>query len=284
MRTIAVTQDLTMTLGDRRYRAERDWAKLPGDDRFGFISDLAVDSEGRVYVAQRTDPPILVFDPAGAFLGAWGDGEIVDPHGLFMAPDDRLFVVDRDAHQVLVFDCDGRRQLSLCERHAPRHGAPFNHPTDAAVAPDGEIYVTDGYGNTMVHRFAADGRHIASWGRPGSDPGTFSTPHAIWIDPAGRVLVADRENNRIQIFDRSGRFLYAWGGFYHPMDIWADAAGAIYVTDQVPRLYRLAADGTVTGRCRGAVNGAHGIWGDTKGHLFLAELPPGRITRLVPMD
>ena len=206
---------LVVVMGDRRYRVERPWGELPHDTRLAALSQLAVDSHGRVYAYQRADPPVVVFEPTGAFRAAWGHGLIADAHGIFISADDRVFLVDRDAHQVLIFTTGGDPLGALGTRNATRFQAPFNHPTDVAVAPDGEIYVSDGYGNSAVHRFSASGEHMTSWGRPGSGPGEFTTPHAIWVDRADRVLVADRENNRVQLFDRDGRFIEAWGDFYH---------------------------------------------------------------------
>ena len=165
------------------------------------------------------------------------------------------------------------------ERHRPRFGAPFNHPTDVAVAPSGDIYVSDGYGNAHVHRFAADGRHLQSWGGIGTGPGEFSTPHGVWVTGDGRVLVSDRENNRIQIFTPDGAYLGEWGDLYHPMDIWGDADGTIYVTDQAPRIVAYAPDGTVLGRAKTVATISHGIWGDPAGNLFCCEAN-GRMTKL----
>jgi peptidylglycine monooxygenase len=204
----------------------------------------------------------------------------VDVHGVSATADGRVVVVDRDAHQVLIHDIEGRRRLALGERHRPSVGAPFSHPTSAAIAPDGDIYVSDGYGNSVVHRFGADGKLKSTWGGRGTGPGQFTTPHAVWIDPRDRVLVADRENNRVQIFDRNGKYLTEWRDFYHPMAIYGDARGMIFVTDQIPRISMLSFDGELVGRCRGAINGAHGMSGDAMGNFYLSELPPEKITRL----
>jgi sugar lactone lactonase YvrE len=140
-----------------------------------------------VYVFQRAEPPVLAFAPSGALRGGLAEGRIADAHGIAITPDDRLLLVDRDAHQVLILTTDGEILATLGERHRPRPGAPFNHPTDAAVADDGESYVADGYGNSMVHRFSADGRHLQSFGGPGTGPGEFTTPHAVWVDRSNRV-------------------------------------------------------------------------------------------------
>jgi sugar lactone lactonase YvrE len=274
------TEEQIVVLGTRRYRVDTPWGVLPSGHEFGLISQLAVDREANVYVLQRTHPAIAVFEPSGKFLRYWEHVHIMDGHGIAITPDDRLIVVDRDAHHVLFFDTSGKLLQTLGERNRPHFGKPFNHPTDVSVAGDGEIYVADGYGNSMVHRFAADGTLKSSWGSPGDGPGQFTTPHAIWVDRLDRVLVVDRENNRVQIFDREGYYLSAWTDFFHPMDLYEDDRGMVYVTDQVPRLSMLAAEGRLAGRARPALNGAHGIWGDHRGNLFLAEMIPSRITKL----
>ena len=271
----------TVLLGDRRYAVHRKWARLPAGESFGFLSDLAVDSEGYLHVAQRgTDRPVLVFARDGKLLGSWGEGQLAEPHYITAGNDGSMLVADRDAHQVLRFDRHGKLVQALGKRHWPSLDAPFNHPTAAAEASDGEIYVADGYGNSSVHRFAADGSLIRTWGGQGSGPGAFTTPHAFAVDRRGRVLVGDRENNRVQIFDRTGEYIAEWGDFYHPMQIWIDDRDLVFVTDQIPRISLLTLDGKLVGRCRGAINGAHGLAGDAEGNLYLSELPPQEITKL----
>ena len=271
---------LVVLLGDRHYKVKRPWGELPANSSFGFISQLALDSAGRVYVFQRGQPPVLVFEPTGNFSSAWGDDYIVDAHGIFISPSDQVFLVDRDSHQILIFTIDGNLIGSLGERNVPHFQAPFNHPTDVAVARDGDIYVSDGYGNSTVHRFSSTGEYKQTWGRPGVGPGEFSTPHAICVDQRQRVLVVDRENNRVQIFDREGKYLDEWGDFYHPMDIYEDRSGMIYVTDQIPRLSMMSPEGELLGRCRPVLNMPHGISGNDQGDLFLSEMNPSRVTKL----
>jgi peptidylglycine monooxygenase len=248
----------------------------------GGVSDVAVDSHDRVYLYQRTDPPVIVFDGSGAYVTSWGTGTISDAHGIFCTPDDRIVVADRDAHQILGFDVNGNLLFALGERHAPQFQAPFNHPADVAVNANGDIYVADGYANSTVHVFSSTGELKRTWGRPGTGPGEFTTPHAVRTHPDGRVLVCDRENHRLQVFTPEGEFLAAWGDFFRPMDVYVDVQGFIYVTDQVPRLSMLAPDGTLMGRCRPVLNGAHGIFGDSQGNFYLAEVAPeSRLTKLV---
>ncbi len=266
--------DLVVTLGGQNYAVECPWGRLPGDQVFGPVSQLAVDSHGRVYVFQRSNPPLLVFDRDGTLVDSWGEGEFSDAHGIFITRDDLVLLVDRDAHQILACELSGAVRFRLGQRHRPQFNAPFNHPTDIAQAPNGDYYVSDGYGNSQVHCFTADGTFRFSWGRPGDGPGEFTTPHAVWVDPAERVLVADRENNRVQLFDLEGRFLEAWPDFFHPMDIYADSDGNVFVTDQIPRLSMLSPDGALIGRCRPVRFGAHGVGGDADGNLYLAEAAP----------
>jgi len=266
---------LHVALGARRYAVVPQWNRVP----LGHVRQLALDRAGYVYAFQRTGSPIVVLTPDGELAGSWGAGQISDPHGIFIAADDRVLLVDRDAHQVMIFDTSGRLQATLGERHRPRFGLPFNHPTDVAVAPSGEIYVCDGYGNAHVHCFSADGLHRRSWGGIGTGPGQFSTPHGIWVTDDGRVLVADRENNRVQLFTGDGAYLGEWGDLYHPMDIYGDADGTIFVTDQAPRIIAFSPEGKVLGRCKGVGIYSHGIWGDAADNLFLCE-HTGMITKL----
>lgn len=276
---------LTVALGTTLFEVERPWGSLPDGLSWGLITDVAVDSADNLYVYQRYDilaeptgPAVTVLDREGRYVRHWGEELIVDAHMLCISPDDRVFLVDRDAHQIVVCDKAGVVLFNIGERHRPN--MPFNHPTDIAVAPSGDLYVSDGYGNARVHWFGRDGRLRRSWGRPGSGPGEFMTPHGIWILGDGRVLVGDRENNRIQVFSPEGDFVASWGGFYHPMDIYADSEGLIYVSDQIPRLSLLDSGGTLIGSCRPVLNGGHGIRGDSAGNIYLAEMNPNRVTKL----
>ena len=279
-------QALYVRLGEACYRVDRPWGDIPAGP--GKPTDVACDVDGRVFVLLRRDPLVDPPSPAvvvlapedGGQIAAWGE-EVADGHMLSVHPDGRVFVVDRDAHEIIIFDQAGHRLGGLGTRNRP--GEPFNAPCDVAFGPDGSIYVADGYGNSVVHRFAADGRHLSTLGGPGEGPGEFTTPHGIWVLPDGRVAVADRENNRVQVFTAEGAFLTEWRDHYKPMSVHGDAEGKLYVTDQVPRLSLLAADGTLIGRCRPVLNGAHGMWRGSSGVIYLSEQNPPRLTRLVPI-
>jgi streptogramin lyase len=274
------TKPRIVALAGRRYAIERNWGEQPVQFGRAMLSQIAVDSAGRLHAFRRGDPPVLVFGSDGAFAYGYGEGRIADSHGIYIDRDDRVFLADRDAHEIIAFTVDGKEVLHLGNRDLPQWELPFNHPTDVAIAADGEIYVSDGYGNARIHRFAPDGRYLGGWGEVGSGQGQFMTPHALWIDGQDRVLVVDRENDRIQLFAREGAWLDDWRGLCRPMDIFVDAAGVTYVTDQVPGLTAFAPDGRRLGRCRPSLNGAHGIFGDAEGNLFLAEIQPNCITRM----
>jgi peptidylglycine monooxygenase len=271
---------VVLGVGGFVYDVVRPWGALPPGWTFGLISHVAVDSRDRVYFYQRKDPPVLVFDAEGHFLTGWGDGRLRDAHGIYIGPDDHVYVCNRDEHEVLKLTPDGRVVLTLGQRGRPALQAPFNHPADVAVGPGGDIYVADGYGNSAIHRFSAEGRHLGSWGAAGAGRGQFTTPHGIWVDARERVLVADRENNRVQLFSPEGDPCGEWGDLYHPMDIYADGAGTVYVTDQIPRITMYAPDGRVLARGRPVATGAHGVWGDSRGNLYLAEVGIHQVTKL----
>lgn len=274
-----------MALGHRRYAVERPFGRWPATD--GRVTDVAVSREG-VHVLLRQDPlgpptngaRVVTLDEGWRFLGSWGADLVADAH--MMAVDGaRLLIVDRDAHQVVIASLRGERLGAIGGRHRPLE--PFNHPTCAAMAPDGSIYVSDGYAGSSIHRFAPDGHLVQSWGDFGEGPGQFINPHALWVMRDGRVVVADRENDRLQVFDAGGALLAIWRGFRRPADLWGDEEDLLYVIDAVPSLTLLDGGGTVLGRCRPVLDGAHGICGDAAGRLYLAEGSPSRVTRLTPI-
>jgi DNA-binding beta-propeller fold protein YncE len=270
-------------LGGRIHDVVRNWAPLPSGAEPARVSTLAVNGAGELHVLRRGgNPPVLVYSAAGKYLRSFGAGMIFDAHGIAIDREDRVFVVDRDAHQVFCFSKGGDVLFTLGERHRPRWNEPFNHPTDVAIAADGTLCVSDGYGNGRVHNFAADGAHRASFGAVGRGRGEFMTPHALIVDRQNRVVVADRENNRVQIFDRAGGWLGAIEGLCRPMDVFERDDGALLVTDVVPSVGAFAPDLSRIDRGRPSLNGAHGITGDAEGNLYLAEIDPNGITRLQP--
>ena len=280
---VGVAQAMIVRLSHRQYRVERSWARVPSAVKVGLFSKAAVDRAGNLYLCQRADPPILVFGPDGSFIKSVGSAQVDDAHGICISPDGSIFVVDRDRHQVLAFDAEGKIVTRLGERDTPAFQAPFSHPTDVAVAATGDIYVADGYGNAVVHRFAADGRLRRTWGGFGDGPGHFITPHGIHLLRDGRVLVGDRENNRVQIFDPEGNYLSEITGLFHPMDIYVDSDDTVFISDQVPSIQARGADGAYLGRCKPPVASPHGLTGDVHGNLFVVDPRMSEVMRLTPV-
>jgi hypothetical protein len=233
-------------------------------------------------VLRRSEPPVLVFDPDGAFVRSYGQGVIFDSHGISIDGSDRVWIADRDAHQIVAFSHADEVLMRIGERHVPRWMAPFNHPTRAAIAADGEIYVADGYGNAQVHRFSPEGEWRTSFGELGQDPGEFMTPHSIIVDRENRLVVCDRENDRVQVFGRDGRWLAEWCGLCRPMDLCERDDGAILITDKVPSVNAFAPNGARIGRGRPSLNGAQGIALGRAGEIYLAEIDPSFVTKLTP--
>jgi hypothetical protein len=278
---VTVHETGRVTLDGRLYDVQHHWGRAAVERARVRVSQVAVDKAARLHVLRRAEEaPVIVLAPGGQFLFSYGEGRIFDPHGINIDHLDRVWIVDRDAHQVLCFSSDGALLSSLGERHTPHWCAPFNHPTKVAVSADGEIYVADGYGNGQIHRFDAEGGFLASFGEIGHRHGAFMTPHSLLVDRNDRVLVCDRENDRVQVFDRDGRWLASWVGLSRPMDIFEQVDGTFLVTDRVPSVTSFAPNGDRLGRCRPSWYGAHGIGGDLNGNLYLAEPETMSVTRM----
>jgi NHL repeat len=279
-------EPLVVGLGNRVYEVQRPWAADHIRAGHGHVSDVATDSNDHLYAFNRFDrytdptavPAVAVYEPTGKLMHMLDLPEISDGHGISIGPADEIILVDRDRHVVHLLTGEGSPKLTLGQRNRP--GAPFSHPTSAKIGPSGDIFVADGYGNSQIHRFSSDGRLIKSWGAPGTGPGEFSTPHCIAFTKNGDVVVCDRENNRIQLFDDNGKYIREMCDLFHPMAVAVDSEGMILVSDQIPRLSMFTPEGRLAGRCRPALYGGHGMCIDTIGNIYLAELRVDRITRL----
>jgi DNA-binding beta-propeller fold protein YncE len=221
--------------GSFTYEALPAWPKLPDGVTFRETPGVAVDSRDRVYALTRNvEHPVMVFDRDGTFLTSFGKG-IFGPftHGIFIGPDDSLYCTDAGQHFIAKLTPEGRLLVTLGTpgQPAPRWaGEPFHLPTHAAVSPvTGAIYVSDGYGNSRIHKFTPDGRHLLSWGETGIDAGQFIAPHNIAVDADDNVYVADRECHRVQVFDADGRFLSMWNNIYRPDGMTLAWDGNVYI-------------------------------------------------------
>ena len=287
----------TVGTGKFTYRCLNDWPKLPPGESFGPVSAVATDSQDQVYVFQRKSPPVRVFDQKGNLLSSWGVGAIADPHGFYIS-EDIVYLTDRKDEVVVKFTLDGRPLQVLgkrgvhsdtgCERPGdlvPRASGPFNHPTEMVPAPSGDIYVSDGYRNSRIHRFSAEGHLLDSWGEPGKvDPNQFHLPHSLLVAANGQVYVCDRENSRVQVFSANGEYIEMWTDLQRPQDIALDANGFFYICEaevdnSPPRVSVLDSGGNVLARW--SSRSAHGLWIDARGDIYLALVEDMNVDKYV---
>jgi len=231
------------------YRVVPDFFKYPANLIPGESSGVAINSKGDIYLFRRAKPMLTEYDAHGNFMRSIDDGLFTTPHGLRIDTDDNLWITDIGSHLVLKLDPAGKVLLVLGRTGLAAEGTwVFNRPTDVAFDKDGNIYVSDGYGNSRVVKFDRDGNYIKAWGTYGTAPGQFDLPHSIAIDKQGRVYVGDRENQRIQIFDTDGHFLKQWTGFGYPYGLFITPDQHVWVSDGgYDRIVELDQNGRILG-------------------------------------
>ena len=290
-----------MALGSGEYKYERveGWGKIPeyfefgSLERSGGVVDVACDSKDRVYALCRGNHPVLIFDSDGNFISCWGECHFRWPHGIFIDADDNVYVTDSQAHTVEKFTLSGELLMTLGTRDwgAPLlRRAPFNMPTGLAVGPSGDLFISDGYANYLVHRFSPDGKLLKTWGEPGKGPGQFALPHFIGVDRHGTVYVCDRENDRIQTFTSEGEFITEWVGLHRPADVYMDWEKDIVYVAEIGGPYQpkisirdlkgneLSSWEGRESEGRGVLEVAHGIGLDSRGNIYEGEI--GRVRRI----
>lgn len=285
--------------GEFEYELIDDWVRLPEDWSFVDVAGVAIDREDNVYVLNRSEHPVMVFDREGKLLRDWGGGFFRQAHGSCIAPDGSIFCTDDGHHVVAKFTPSGELLMTLGAKGQPsdtgytrtwevwqsvstirRAGPPFNRPTGVAVSTEGDIFVSDGYGNCRVHRFGADGTLKLSWGEPGGLPGEFRLPHDVALDAKGRVLVADRENSRIQLFDQNGAFLGQWHDVIRPTGLFIDSSGLVYVSEFSMRISVFSSEGELLARWgnqtydrdAALLHAPHTVAVDSRGDLYVGEV------------
>jgi DNA-binding beta-propeller fold protein YncE len=298
------------------YKIE-EFGQLPNGRKLGATSGIDIDRDGKsVWVFERcggntcdgsTVAPLLKFDSAGRLVASFGANMFVYPHGVFVDDDENIWVTDNQpnkehtkGNQVVEFSPTGRVLLTLGTPGVTGDGPDaFNQPSDVVVAPNGNIFVADGHGgdtNARIVKFDKTGKYLMEWGSKGSGQGEFDTPHGLLIDAQGRLLVADRGNSRIQVFDQSGRFIRQLTQFGRPSGIFLDKAGMLYVADSqsdtpaanpgVKRGLRIGSE--VTGQVRYfapdpdpmiAMGGREGVAVDRDGIVYVAKTGDGGLYR-----
>ena len=297
--------------GEHRYRVMENFARLPDGWTLTDVASVAVDSKDRVYVFNRGAHPMIVLDREGNFITSWGEGLFHRAHGLHIDSDDQLYCTDDGDHTVRKCSPDGKVLLTIGIPNQPApfmSGEPFHRCTHTALSPRGEIYVSDGYGNSRVHKYTPDGRLLFSWGAPGTDPGQFNIAHNITCDADGWVYVADRENHRVQVFDGNGRYETQWNNLHRPSGLFMTAGKCplCYIAELGPhlevnlalpnigpRISVLDSKGTLLARVaanpsRGTAPGQfispHGITVDSHGDVYVGEVSYTSWSRSFPHE
>jgi DNA-binding beta-propeller fold protein YncE len=313
------------------YRSVENWAKMPEGRTWGSTSGVDIDPDGTsVWVAERcgafappsqmkpgspfacsdsTLAPILKFDASGKLVKAFGGGLLLFPHGIHVDRDGNVWVTDglgKDGkgHQVFKFSPDGKVLMTLGKAGVAGNGPDeLNAPSAVLVAPNGDIFVADGHGgntNARIVKLTKDGKFIKTWGKKGSGPGEIDIPHALAMDSRGRLFVADRQNNRIQIFDQEGNYLDQWSQFSRPSGVFIDKNDVIYVADSESESVSKNHDGWKRGIRVGKVSdgmvtafipdpverttgtsAAEGVAVDAMGNIYGAEVGPKRLMKYV---
>ena len=283
-----------------RYEHVEGWGEFP---RGGVVSDVATDSEDRVYACVRlrqgpdgNEGEMWVFDRDGRLLDRWGRDIFTVPHGLFIH-DDVLYHADAGDHTVRSFTPDGKTLMALgTEGEQGPPGEPFRSPTNATIAVSGDLYVSDGYEQNRCHCFSSAGELKRSWGsgdavyyqmavhgeitgKAGDGPGEFNLPHGIVTDSSGRVYVIDRENGRVQVFTAEGEYITEWDDVPGGNDAVIDGDGVMHVATGHGPIILKTLDGEMVGSWgeRGEDAGRfsgypHGIWVDSQGDVYVAQV------------
>jgi DNA-binding beta-propeller fold protein YncE len=271
-----------------KYQAVADWPQLPEGAGLGPVAAVATNADAQVLIFHRGKQPIMLFDREGKFLRGWGDDLVMTAHGLRVDHDGNIWITDIGHHLVTKFNAEGKVLLTLGKKDKPGDGPDqFNKPTDVAVASNGDIYVSDGYGNSRIVKFTREGKYLKEWGKKGTGPGEFNIPHVIVLDAKGQVYVGDRENNRVQVFDADGKFLAQWPESGAPYGLFLNGERVLVADGRANAVKVLDRQGKPLGRFgekgsrRGQLDAPHWICADTKGAVYVAETGGKRVQKFV---
>ena len=250
------------------------FGELPAGMEWGAVSSVTF-HDGHVFALRRAAPNVVEMTSDGTFVKSWGDNALYSvAHSIDFDKDGNIWTTDSADHVVYKFSPDGQLLLTLGKRKVAGDDKStdlFNRPSDVAFAPDGSVYITDGYANSRVVKFDKNGKFLKIiGGTKGAGPGEFNLPHAIVFDSKGRMLIADRENERIVIMDQDGKFLGEWKGLSKPSGLAITPDDTLYVSDVDASTVTIARDGKVVDVVKG-FGRAHNIAIDAAGNIYTAE-------------
>lgn len=273
-----------------------EWERLPDGMTLHETPGVSVAADGTVYLLTRnTDNPVIVLNRDGEFLRTFGAGTFTNrTHAILAADDGFIYAADDGAHTITKWTTAGELVMTIGNRGqpAPRFsGEPFNRPTDMVVDGDGNIFISDGYGNARIHKYSPEGERLHSWGEPGVDAGQFLCPHNLGLRD-DRIYVADREALRVQVFDLDGNHVATWNNIHRPCALTVAPDGNVYVGELNGvalmegalgighRISAYAPDGNLLGRFGDPEEGEepgrfiapHGIAVDDQGDVYVGEV------------
>ena len=293
-----------------RYKVDPAWPGRPRGAKWGDMCGVAVDAKDQVYLFTRADPPVQVYQSDGKFVRSWGKDQVVKAHYIRFGPDGNVWVADIGKHAVMQFTPEGKLLRTLgtpgklgCDQKR------LNQPTDMVVTTAGDVFISDGYGNSRVVHFDAKGKFVKAWGTFGEAPGQFNLPHSIVMDSKGKLYVADRNNGRVQVFDQEGRLLAEWTGVMVPWGLWINDKDEIWACGSSPMpkkgkwrglppkdqvLIKFDTSGKVLESWSapmvvkdkkpqpGQVNWLHAMALDSKGNIYLGDIKGQRAQKYLP--
>jgi len=269
----ALAQSNTET---KKWEVLPNWGQLPAGSIWGAASQLSTTPEGQIVVFRRMVPSFFVLNPDGSFVKSWGDTPYRLAHGIRIDKDGFIWVTDNTDNFVQKFSADGKLLMTVGKKGVAGDNNSqdaFDGPADVFVAPNGDFFVADGYRNSRVVQFSKDGKFIKIiGGTKGTGPGQFNLPHAVVLDSKGRIIVADAENSRIQVFDPSGKFLEQWTDFIAKprgaMYITAD--DTLYVSHVDAEAISVVKNGKVVDVIREVGGRPHGMTLDKEGNIYVS--------------
>jgi DNA-binding beta-propeller fold protein YncE len=292
------------------YVVDPTWPQKPDSFKWAQMPGITVDAKDNIYIFTRSQPGVQVYKADGTLLRSWDVEDVNGAHFIRIGPAGNVWTANIANHVVRKYSPKGKLLLTLGEvGRAGTDESHFDKPTDMAILPGGDVFVSDGYGNRRVIHFDATGKYVNQWGEDGARPGQFALPHSIVADSLGRLYVADRENARIQVFDTRGKLLDVWTNVVTPWGLWITKNDEIWVcgsscvkkdgsdewivlppSDQV--VMKLNQKGKVLLRVplqktiippgkSGELNWVHGVALDSQGNLYLGDIQGGRAQKFL---